>query len=208
MAKELILMAEPRTVLGKQNKALRRSGKVPGVIYGPGMDGTIQVAVERRALERTYIRIGLSTLLTVDLDGDAHHVMINEVQQDPITRAPLHVDFFRPNLLKPMEAAVPVVLRGEPRLAGVMLSQSTTDVMVRALPSDIPLHIDYDISDVTLASAVIRAGDLTLPKGVTLVTDPDQAIASIQAVGGEADADETAEAPEAATAGDAPAAES
>jgi large subunit ribosomal protein L25 len=95
---ELILMAEPRTVVGKQVKQLRREGLIPGVVYGPGLGGnaTIQVSVNRRELERTYATYGGKTLITLQWEGGSKRVYIRELQTDPVKRTPVHVDFFVP----------------------------------------------------------------------------------------------------------------
>jgi large subunit ribosomal protein L25 len=96
MAKDLILMAEPRTALAKQNKALRRTGRVPGVVYGPEVESTIQVSVDRRELERFYLQVGLNFPFTLKWDGGSADVVIREVQVEPVRHAPLHVDFYVP----------------------------------------------------------------------------------------------------------------
>jgi len=65
VAAPLVLMAEPRTALGKKNGAIRREGKVPGVVYGPGYEQTIQVQVDRREFERFYVNTGLNKPFTL-----------------------------------------------------------------------------------------------------------------------------------------------
>jgi large subunit ribosomal protein L25 len=93
---ELILMAEPRSVVGKQVRQLRRAGMVPGVVYGPDYPTTIQVSVNRRELERLYATHGLNNPFTLRWNGGQARVVIREVQEDPIKREPLHVDFYAP----------------------------------------------------------------------------------------------------------------
>lgn len=181
MADELILMAEPRTVLGKQVKALRRQGLVPGVVYGPAVGETIQVSVTRRELERFYQAHGHATLFTLSWNGGSQQVFIKEVQVDPVRRAPLHVDFFAPNLRKELTARVPVVLHHLDPLATGVLTQLLDEVEVRALPATIPHQLDADIAHLLHPHDVLRAGELPVPKGVTLVTDPDAVVASLVA---------------------------
>lgn len=94
MAAPLVLMAEPRTVLGKKNGALRREGKVPGVIYGPSHDETIQVQVDRREFERFYLSVGLNKPFSLKLDGHSTWVVIRDVQMNHLGTAPIHVDFY------------------------------------------------------------------------------------------------------------------
>ncbi len=96
MANDVILMAEPRTALGKQNKALRRSGRIPGVVYGPDVNPTIQISVDRREFERLYNQLGLEQPLTVQWEGGSADVVIREVQLEPVKHAPLHIDFYAP----------------------------------------------------------------------------------------------------------------
>lgn len=93
---EPILMAEPRTALGKKNKALRRTGRIPGVVYGPTVEGTIQVSVDRREFEKFYRLAGTTHRFTLKWEGGSANVIIREVQVDPVRWTPLHVDFFVP----------------------------------------------------------------------------------------------------------------
>jgi len=96
MSERLTLMAEPRTALRKKNKALRREGKVPGVVYGPEVAETIQVQVDRKELEKFYMNYGLETPLTLRWEGGSARVVIREVQMNNLKRAPVHVDFYAP----------------------------------------------------------------------------------------------------------------
>src|SRR4051794_17228812 len=91
---DLILRAEPRTVVGKKVKQLRREGLVPGVIYGPGLSGTttIQVSVVRRDFDKFYLAHGQSTLFGIDWDGKSEQVFIREVQIEPVKRTAVHID--------------------------------------------------------------------------------------------------------------------
>jgi large subunit ribosomal protein L25 len=181
MAKELILMAEPRTVLGKQVKRLRREGLVPGVVYGPTVSSTIQVSVNRKELERFYQAHGNSTLFTINWGDGKQQVFIKEVQVEPVRRAPLHVDFFAPNLKSQLTAKVHVVFQNlSPHAEGV-LTTAVSEVEVRALPTEIPHQIDADISGLLHAHDGLRAGDLVLPKGVALITDPEIVLAMLVA---------------------------
>jgi len=89
-----ILMAEPRTALGKKCKALRREGRIPGVVYGPTMTSTIQVSVDRREFEKFYRLAGTTHPFTLKWEGGSANVIIREVQVDPVRWTPLHIDFY------------------------------------------------------------------------------------------------------------------
>jgi large subunit ribosomal protein L25 len=94
MASRLVLMAEPRTVLGKKNGALRRERKVPGVVYGPGYESTIQVQVDRREFERFYQQHGLNKPFTLKWGDGQARVVMRDVQMNHLGTQPLHVDFY------------------------------------------------------------------------------------------------------------------
>ena len=177
----LTLTAEKRTVLGKQVKRLRREGRVPGIVYGPVVTETVPVSVERREFDRFYRAAGHSTLFTLRWDGGEETVFIREVQQDPVKRAPVHVDFFAPNLLKTLRTMVPLVLHHPNPNAEGILTQLRTEIEVEGLPRAIPHQIDADISALAAVGDALHIGDLTLPEGVTATHDPGEVLASMAA---------------------------
>ncbi len=181
MADELILMAEPRTVHGKKVKRLRREGFVPGVVYGPVIDNTISVSVDRRAFDKFYWQHGHSTIFKLKWDGGEETVLIHEVQLEPVRKDPLHIDFFAPNLRAKLRAMVPVVLHNaNPEMAGV-LNTIIYEVEVEALPMDLPHQIDADISGLNEVGDHIRVEDLTLPVNVEMITNGEETIATVSA---------------------------
>jgi large subunit ribosomal protein L25 len=191
MSDELILRAEPRDVHGKKVKRLRREGLVPGVVYGPVVDNTVSVSVNRRIFDKFYSQVGHSTVFTLDWDGGNQPVLIREVQVDPVTRNPLHVDFFAPNMRVVLRQTVPVVLTNLGVHAGV-LQIILNEVEVEALPADLPHQIDVDASGLTSVGDSIHASDLNLPGTVTLITAGEELVASLVAEA----AEEAAEAAE------------
>ena len=198
MADALILMAEPRTVHGKKVKRLRREGLVPGVVYGPVIDNTISVSVERLGFEKFYMQHGHSTIFKLKWDGGEETVLIREVQVDPVRRDPLHVDFFAPNLRVKLRASVPVVLvHANPEMEGI-LNTIYTEVEVEALPMDLPHQLEADISGLQEVGDHIRVGELTMPDNVDLITDAEETIATVvaEAVEEEPEAEEGEEAAE------------
>ncbi len=206
MSQEVTLRAEPRNVVGKKVKALRRAGLIPGVVYGPVIDGTIAVSVEERELLRIHKAIGLNSLLKLEWEGGSQQVFIREVQVDPVRWNPLHVDFFAPNLRVEISSSVPVVT-GEASSDLVGLLNAVLDhVEIKGLPADLPSNIHVDVSGLTEVGQHVTAGDLDLPEGVTLVTDPETVVIAVSAPtlvvedeaaeeGAEAEATEEAEAP-------------
>ena len=174
--------AQRRTVVGKKVRQLRREGLVPGIVYGPVVEGTVPVSVDRREFLKFYQTNGHSTLFVLRWEDGDQSVFIREVQQDPVRREPLHVDFFAPNLRMPVRAIVPIAFHNPSNTIDGMLAEIRTEVEVEALPASIPHQIDIDVSELVHPGDAIRVGDLNLPDGVTAVTAEDETIVQIEAV--------------------------
>jgi large subunit ribosomal protein L25 len=187
--------AQRRTVVGKKVRRLRRDGLVPGVVYGPVVEGTVPVSVDRREFLKFYQTNGHSTLFVLRWEDGDQSVFIREVQQDPVRREPLHIDFFAPNLRMPVRAIVPISFHNASPTIDGMLAEIRSDVEVEALPATIPHQIDIDVSHLVSPGDAIRVGDLELPEGVTAITDEGETIVQVQGVYQEledgADAEET-----------------
>jgi large subunit ribosomal protein L25 len=181
MAQELILMAEPRTVLGKQVRALRRQGLIPGVVYGPALEGTVQVSVNRRDLERFYIKHGHSTLFDLKWEGGSQQVFIREVQVEPVKHSALHVDFFAPNLLKELTANVQVVLHNLDSRAEGVLMQLVDELEVRGFPHELPHQIVADISTMLHVGDSIHVSDIRLSGSIKTTVPGDTVVATLVA---------------------------
>jgi large subunit ribosomal protein L25 len=197
------LAAQRRTVLGKKVSRLRREGRVPGIVYGPVVEDTVPVSVDRREFLKFYQSSGHSTLFDLHWEDGNQAVFIREVQRDPVRRDPLHVDFFAPNLLLPVRAQVPLVVRNAVNTAEGVITEARTDLEVEALPTLIPHQIEVDAAGVQHPGDAVRVGDLTLPEGVTAVTDAGELLVLMEAVYQEPEevveeaAEAAAEAPEA-----------
>ncbi len=192
MSDELILRAEPREIHGKKVKRLRREGLVPGVVYGPVVSETVSVSVNRREFERFFSRNGHSTITSLEWAGGKQPVLIREVQIDPVTRAPLHIDFFAPNMRVVLRQFVPIVMQHAGDHDGV-LQTVLTEVEVEALPSNLPHQIDVDISHLVTVGDAIHVSDVTLPDDVTVITAPEDLIASLVTEAVEEEPEETVE---------------
>ncbi len=202
MADELILRAEPRTVLGKKVKRLRREGLVPGVVYGPVVRETVAVAVNRREFDRFFRANGHSTVFTLLWEGGRQPVLIREVQSDPVTRNVLHIDFFAPNMRQVLRQFVPLVLHSPSADAEGVLQTVLTEIEVEALPADLPHQLDADISGLVAVGDTLHVSDIVLTEGVTIITDSEELVASLvpEAVEEEAEVEEAVEGEEGAEA--------
>jgi large subunit ribosomal protein L25 len=176
------LAAEHRVVLGKKVAALRRDGKLPAVVYGPGRPSeAIQLEVHEFAHIRKHV--GRNALLDLTIGTSrAVPVLLHGVHEHPVSRLPLHADFFLVTMTEELTIDVPVQLVGESpaveKLGGTLLHQHEA-VHVRALPADLPSFLELDITGLDNFEAALHAGDLRLPRGVTLLTDPGELIARV-----------------------------
>jgi large subunit ribosomal protein L25 len=176
------LNAQRRMLLGKKVSKMRRDGRVPGIVYGPVVEGTVPVSVDRREFLKFYQTSGHSTLFDLRWEDGNQSVFIREVQRDPVRRDPLHIDFFAPNLLMPVRTQVPLVLHNAVNSAEGVITEARTDIEVEALPTMIPHQIEVDASGVLHPGDAIRVADLTLPEGVTAITDPGELLVLMEAV--------------------------
>ncbi|HEX5450943.1 MAG TPA: 50S ribosomal protein L25 [Candidatus Limnocylindrales bacterium] len=195
------LAASRRALQGKAVRHLRRDGVLPGVVYGNGQPSE-PVQVDERTFSTIRRHAGGHALLDLTIDGDrARPVMVQSVQEHPVRRSPLHVDFLLVSMTEAMTVEVPIVPVGESfavdKLGGTLL-HLVDRVRVRALPGDLPSGLEIDISPLENFELTLHARDLRIPAGVQLVTDADEPVARVQAPRVE-------EAPIAAPAEEAPA---
>lgn len=176
---EITLAAESGRPTGSgPSGRLRTAGKIPGVVYGHGIE-PLAVAVDARALRAALTTdAGLNALLNLQVDGRSHLTLARELQRHPVRHTVVHVDFQVVRRDEVITAEVPIALVGEAakvhRADGV-LDHQVFSVTVHATPAHIPNVIEIDVSDLAIGDAV-RVGDLRLPDGVTTDVDPDVAI--------------------------------
>lgn len=177
------LRAEPRSIVGKKVRFLRRQGIVPGNIYGQSASTPIQLA--SRDVENTIRRAGRTQLISLAVAGaEPTTVLLKAWQRHPYKGDILHVDLFRVAMTETLRMDVPIRLTGEApavKLADGLPFQSQAALTVECLPSDIPGAIEVDISGLEEIDASIFVRDLVVPPGVTILTDPDEVIVKIMA---------------------------
>jgi large subunit ribosomal protein L25 len=167
-------------------KKLRRAGQVPAVVYGRGIDATA-VVVDAKALRGAlHTTAGMNVLIDLTIgDGalSARTVMVKDVQRDIFRRDIIHVDFTTVNLTETVEAHVPIVFKGTPKGVtddGGVFEAHLREVVVECLPMQIPERIEFDVSDLPLGKSV-HVSDLVLPADVTLVSEPEEVVATVVA---------------------------
>ena len=178
------LAAKPREVTGKAVKKLRSAGQLPAVVYGHGVDST-NVTLDAHEFDLLRKTAGPNALIDLSVDGDkANPVLIQAVQIHPVNRRPLHADLFLVRMTEELTVDVRLVATGESaavtQLNGTLL-HPTEHVRVKALPDHLPQSIEYSIESLVDFDAAIHVRDLSIPGDVTLLTDPDEVIAKVQA---------------------------
>lgn len=181
MAK-LKIDAQPRTIVGKQVKKLRREGLLPAVLYGPAVEGVQSITVDTHEFDRVFVRAGSATLLDLSLDGATRPVLIHQVQRDATRRKYVHVDFLAPDMKADLTVAVPLAFTGEaPALRqGGVLGQHVAELQVRALPDRIPAALEVDLTALTEVGSQLTAGEIALPAGVILVSPAEEIVVRIE----------------------------
>jgi len=178
------LAAEPREITGKAVKRLRQEGRLPGVVYGHGVDSS-NVSVDSHEFDQLRRQVGSNALVDLSVDGQAAKpVLVSGVQIHPVTRRPLHVDLFLVTMTEELTVDVQLVALGDApaaTLGGGTLLHPIETVKVRALPDNLPRSIEYEVGSLTDFEQTIRVRDLTIPADVTLLTDGDEIVARVQA---------------------------
>ena len=180
------LSAERRERAGKgAARATRRVGRVPGIIYG-GNQEPIMISLEPRELARALTKRGfLASLVDVRVDDTLHRALPRDVQYDPATDAPLHVDFMRVGADTRVTVTVPVVFINPEMSNGLrrggILNIVRHGVELRCAVDEIPDRLIVDLTGLDIGDS-IHISKVTLPAGSTAtITDRDFTIASIAA---------------------------
>lgn len=185
---QLELKATLRQVAGKQVKQLRAGGFVPGVLYGKLLAQPLALQFAARELELVAQKAGLSTLVRVNVEGQGSYpALFREVQIHPVRRTIRHVDLMAIDLNEAIRVPVNLVLKGESpaEKLGALVTQVMDEVEVECLPTDLVPAIEVDVTGLTEVGQRITLGDLTLPKGLKLLADPDEIVVIVEAVGEE-----------------------
>ena len=184
---EALLDATVRTTIGKNEaRRTRREGKVPATVYGASTAGgsrdAVSIAVEPKALLKIlHSEAGANTLISLKLDGVDTKVLVKDFQLDPITHQVLHADFYRVAMDRMIEVTIPILIKGEPKgvkLQGGILEFVRREIQIECLPSDIPEHVDVDVTELMVGQGVRLRDVATSPKWRPL-TDGDSMLVHV-----------------------------
>jgi large subunit ribosomal protein L25 len=186
MPEIISLNAEARPLAGKgAARATRRSGRVPGIVYGDKQEPVL-ISLEPRALARIVVRPGFfATLVDISVDGATHRTLPRDVQYHPISDAPLHVDFMRVGAGAQVTVAVPVVFINHERSIGLRrggilnVVRHTIDMVCSV--DNIPERVVVDLDGLDIGDS-IHSGAVEMPPGARpVIQGREFTIASIAA---------------------------
>lgn len=173
------------TVEKRDSKAkldvLRNEGKVPAVFYGPKEKAT-SVTMLAKDFIKVWRKAGESSVIILKEGNNEHEALIHDIDVHPVTGAPRHADFYVIEKGKKVKVDVPLIFEGvSPAVKdkGGILVKVIRELEVEATPKDLPHELHVNISALVELSSVIMAKDINLPSGATLVSRPDEIVASI-----------------------------
>jgi large subunit ribosomal protein L25 len=194
---EVRIRAEQRTEFGKGGaRRTRRAGLVPAVIYGHGQPPR-HISLPAREIGLA-LRFDANVLLRIDIEDGTELALAKDVQRDPIKLSIEHIDLITVRRGEKVTIDVPLTLTGHVISGDILVNQDLTSVSVEADATAIPSGFEIDITDLGIGDA-IRASDIVLPEGVTLITDGDALVVAGQAAQSAASLDAELAASEAET---------
>lgn len=195
---KVCISAQKRDVLGKKVGALRREGKIPGVIYGHHMD-PVAIVMDYREVQRAMLGMTASTIITIDVDGEKHSALIRERQRDYLKNSFIHIDFQAVAATEKIRARIQVELIGVApavkNFDGTVLHEKEY-IEVEALPADLPERFVVDISSLETLGSNIRIADIKVGEGVTIFDDANDVVVAISGQKAEAEEEAGADEPE------------
>jgi large subunit ribosomal protein L25 len=192
---KLVIQATRRSVTGKKVGALRRDGKLPGILYGYQIDST-PILMELREANRVLAHASSSQLITINLDGKEFATLVREKQRDFIKGTLLHVDFQVVSLTEKIRTSVGIELSGtSPAVKdfnGVIV-QELDEVEVEALPQDLPDKFVVDISGLAKIGDAVFVRDLNVPSSIEILNEPDEVVVIVTGAAPEISEEEVSE---------------
>ncbi len=160
---------------------LRDAGKLPGVVYGRTHASTA-ITVSLSDFEKVWKDAGESSVVTLTGAEGQTEVLINDVDIDPVSGKPRHVDFYAVEKGKKVEVEIPLTFTGiapaEKELGGIVI-KVLHELSVEALPKDLPHEIVVDLSVLKDFESQILVKDIALPSGVTAVAEPEEVVVTV-----------------------------
>ncbi|MGA3291667.1 MAG: 50S ribosomal protein L25 [Candidatus Microgenomates bacterium] len=178
-----VLKGEVRKIEGRKVKKLRRQGILPGNISGKKIKSE-SVQVVLKDFEKVYKEVGETGLLTLEIGKEGKPVLIHNLQVNPVSDEPVHVDFLQVDLKEKVEADVPVELTGESpaekQAVGTVVLY-LNEIKVEALPTDLPEKFSIDVTELSEVDQAIMVKDLKVDRSkVDIKADPEEIVVKVE----------------------------
>lgn len=181
---KLFLEVKERELLGKKVKSLRKDGFLPAVVYGHKFDSH-HLTIAEKEFEKVYKEAGGNTVVELKKpeEGKKINVLIHDVSVDPITRKPIHVDFYRVKMDEKITTRIPIKVIGESKavkeLDGMLIT-NRDEIEVECLPGDLIHEIEVDISVLEELESSIHINDLKVPSTIKVLDEPEEAVLTVE----------------------------
>jgi large subunit ribosomal protein L25 len=178
MSDRASLAAEPREVVGKKVKQLRKDGFIPAIVYGRREPKSIQLPTTETM--RVLRRVGRTNLIEVNLPNEKYTVLARDIQQHPTRGDVLHIDFYEVDLKEIISVEVDLILEGisEPEKEGLgRVSLVGKTITIEARPDDLVAELIVDATMIAKVDETITAADIVLPEGIALGVEEDRVVA-------------------------------
>ncbi len=192
MSQEVLIVPKRETHGKAAIRDLKKSGLIPAVVYGL-KEPPVAIAISPKVVARVLASdSGMNSVMFLQREGTdiKRHVIIKDLQRDPLTGRLRHVDFMRVDMSLKVRVKVPVRLVGIPigvKSMGGVLDFAHREIEIESLPSAIPVHIDVDISNLAVGDS-IRFEQLTLGPNVIISGDAHQVVCSVHGKAAEEEA--------------------
>ena len=182
MSDKIILRVDVRQVIGKKVKSLRAQGLVPGVVYGHNFDPK-PVVVEYSPALKVWKEAGRRHPVDLEIGDTKRLAIIKSADLDPVKRRLRHLSFQIIKQNEKVETEVPLRITGEGETAaekaGLVVLQALETVKVSALPKNLPDAVEVPGDKLVAAGDHVSVGDIVVPEGVTILTEPEIVAASV-----------------------------
>lgn len=178
-------------------KKLRKEAMVPGIVYRKG-EPTKSFAVDELEFTKLFRHVGTSALFELDMEGEKIPTIVKSVQRDPVKGNVIHIDLQKLDMEQRIKLSVPITLLNRDNIAlqPSVLMQMMDAVDIECLPGDIPESVGIDVSGMDFNTPIlVKDLEIMKDKNLTVLTDPEQLICSLNPPSVSAGAEEKVEAP-------------